>query len=187
MRMRGIGRAVALGVPLLLASALVLSGCSAPDAAPPAPTRSSTPRATALFASDAEALKAATDAYAAYLRVSDEIAHDGGKNPERIKEVVTGSWAPNELRSSARLAQAGRRMEGLSAFDQVRLQSYVRSVISIYVCADVSGTKFFDAEGADVTPQARKTRLSMVATLSAVSGSKLLLSEYEPWSGSAFC
>ena len=60
--------------------ALLLSGCL-----PQQPTATPPPEATAapIFASDEEALAAATAAYAAYLAMSDQILKDGGKDPDR--------------------------------------------------------------------------------------------------------
>src|SRR5690606_24012229 len=65
--------------------AVLLSGCvqQGPEVTPP-PEPSTTP----IFASDEEALAAATEAYEAYLAMSDLIAQEGGVNPERIESVA---------------------------------------------------------------------------------------------------
>ena len=57
-----------------LAVALVLVGC-VPTTTPASPAPR--PSATPVFATEAEALAAATEAYAAYVRVSDQILADG--------------------------------------------------------------------------------------------------------------
>ncbi|HWU47090.1 MAG TPA: hypothetical protein VN133_10080, partial [Humibacter sp.] len=70
MRMAASARvlSVASGVLGALLLGGVLAGCT-PSA--PKPTHSPTASRTPMFASDEEALKAATDAYAAYLKMSD--------------------------------------------------------------------------------------------------------------------
>ena len=71
-----------------LAVAFVLVGC-VPTTTPASPAPR--PSATPVFATEAEALAAATKAYAAYVRVSDQITADGGANPERIAPHVTAA------------------------------------------------------------------------------------------------
>ncbi len=62
-------------IALVALAVLLLSGCL-----PPQTTVTPTPEATAapVFASDEEALAAATAAYAAYLAMSDQIFAEGG-------------------------------------------------------------------------------------------------------------
>ena len=74
---------------LALASALVLTGCTAP---PPHTVAVSSPTATPVFASDEEALAAAVEAYEKYLAVSDQIAQEGGAGADSFADVVTDEW-----------------------------------------------------------------------------------------------
>ena len=85
-------------VILTVAVLFALAGCVPSDSQPSA---APSPSATPVFASDAEALAAAEKAYAAYLKVSDEIANDGGKDPDRIDaDCRAGSSADRRLRGS---------------------------------------------------------------------------------------
>ena len=70
-----------------LAAVLLLSGCvpTSPTVTP-GPLPSSTP----IFATEDDALAAATAAYAAYVKISDQIFMEGGANPDRLKSVATG-------------------------------------------------------------------------------------------------
>ncbi|MDQ1582169.1 MAG: hypothetical protein QOF36_223, partial [Microbacteriaceae bacterium] len=71
-------RIVSRGILATLAGAglivITLAGCATSASPMPTPSAVHSP----LFASDEEALKAATDAYAAYLAMSDTIAQEGG-------------------------------------------------------------------------------------------------------------
>ncbi|HEU4807654.1 MAG TPA: hypothetical protein VFT01_05275, partial [Homoserinimonas sp.] len=71
---------------LSIAVAMLLSGCvpQDPEVVPP-PEPSTEP----VFASDEEALAAATDVYKAYLAMSDLIAQEGGREPERLEPYVS--------------------------------------------------------------------------------------------------
>jgi hypothetical protein len=185
-------RLVTLSAAALLA-AVTLAACTQPD---PGPTQSPVPTAkhTPAFASDAEALKAATDAYAAYLKMSDTIAHDGGANPERIKPYVTKSWLPRELEGFAKLRSSGRHQTGWTNFSRVKLQGWhetnKQAEIEIYTCSDSSPTEIVDAAGRTVTPADRKTSVPSVATFVGIVTSRqihLELTGYEPWTGQGFC
>jgi hypothetical protein len=172
---------------LTVLSAGALAGCT-PES--PKPTRTPTASHTPMFASDEEALKAATAAYAAYLKMSDTIAHDGGKGPERIKPYVTSTWANMEIKAFKQFAKANLRLVGASKFDNVSLQRYVNSPsaarVTIYVCSDVSGTRVKNQSAQDVTPDDRVIRQPFSAGF-VQSSVSLLLESYEPWSGKNFC
>lgn len=168
-----------------------LSGCApSPN---PSHTPSSTPRATPVFSSDKEALAAATEAYAAYAKVSDEIAHDGGAHPERIKEFVTRKQYGVQSKDFESLRTKEYVAEGSTTFDSVRLQHFSTAAaiaeIAIYVCVDVSGVQLLDSAGENATPADRPDRLPLeVVFVSARNNSaKLLVDESKLWSGENFC
>src|SRR5690554_677027 len=137
-----------------LAAAVLLSGCvlQEPEVVPP-PESTTEP----VFASDEEALAAATDAYEEYLAMSDLIAQEGGKDPERIAPFVTEEWLEEELTGFELLRDSGRRINGSSSFTNVRIQQNQqeedgRAYVVIYVCSDESEIQVVDARGDDVTP-----------------------------------
>lgn len=185
-------RLVAASVAALMTAA-TLGACTQPT---PEPTRSDAPtvKPTPAFASDADALKAATDAYAAYLKMSDNIAHDGGANPERIKPYVTDSWLPRELEGFSKLRSVGRHQTGWTKFSDVKLQAWHETAeqaeIEIYTCSDSSTTEIVDEAGRIVTPPDRQTSVSSVATFVGTTTTAeihLELTDYEPWTGQGFC
>ncbi|HEY5224706.1 MAG TPA: hypothetical protein VIJ18_16870 [Microbacteriaceae bacterium] len=182
-------RLLAAGSASLLAVG-ILAGC-----APAAPTPTHTPAATQspMFASDADALKAATDAYAAYLKMSDTIAHDGGKDPERIKPFVTGAQLAQQLRGFEVFSKDGLRSSGDTRFDTVSLQRWTQRgdglvEVDLYMCTDVSDVRVLNSTGTDVTPGTRIDRLPIqIALQSQTTSGRLLLARSDSWSGNNFC
>jgi len=178
--------------PLLVATALLLAlaGCVPTNSHPSAsPSASATP----VFASDAEALAAAEKAYAAYLKVSDEVANNGGKGADRFAQVVTADWLPTELSSAEKLEQSGRHQTGTTSFSRLVIQQWsqrgqVAQVVT-YTCLDSTETRFLDGDNNDVTPSARQPKISIeVSFLSDPKSPRhLLVDSNEPWSGSTFC
>jgi hypothetical protein len=170
---------------------LLLAGCVPGD---PLVTPEPEPDATPLFASDDEALAAATEAYAKYLKVSDAIAHDGGSDVERMQNLVTEVQYVKELNGFQQLLDQHLHFSGTSAFDNASLQSWVMlspstAQIVIYACSDVSSTRVLDADGHDVTPDSRPERTPLELEFTSASGDPrdLLLSRSEVWLGNDFC
>jgi hypothetical protein len=172
-------------VALAALAALALAACTS---AHPRPTPSSSPVATPLFTSDAEALKAATDAYAAYQRVSDRIAHGGGTDPELIKPYVTRAQFPKEAKGFLAFSANSRHTSGTSSFDSASLARYDRAgdEVEVFLCQDISSTRVIDPEGTDVTPANRPTRIPMDIVFQQGEHS-LLVARSEVWSGKDFC
>jgi hypothetical protein len=179
----GIAGAVAL-------SALLLGGC-----VQPAPVKTPQAHATVkpLFASDADALAAATKAYAAYLKMSDTITSEGGANPQRINGVAEGDAARDARDGFAAYQSKALHSRGASKFDTVSLQQLESendggAVVRSYVCLDVSDVRVLDSAGADVTPLARESRLPLEIVVEFAAGlGTPKLSESTSWSGTNFC
>jgi hypothetical protein len=181
---------------LIATCAVALVAGSLAACTPSAPTPTRTPIAThsQAFASDADALKAATEAYAAYLKMSDTIAQEGGANPERIKPFVTASWLSKEVQGFKALHRGGLHQTGATTFAAPKLQKHTgnesRGEVDIYVCVDASDTEIVNVSGQNVTPPNRPEIVASVATLvsnAPGSGQELILENYEPWSGTSFC
>lgn len=188
----GRGAAVALAA----VAVLTLSACTAPANSGPVtpPSASASPRATAVFGSDEEALAAATAAYTAYVAVSDQVAREGGARPQRLSSVVAPSLLNEELSSYIDLRSSGRRLTGASTFDSIRLQGAPRVIdglvtLSAYVCADVSKTDVVDSNNRSVLDPSRRTRYPIeVQFVGDRPGSvKLLVERSTAWSGQDFC
>jgi hypothetical protein len=180
----GIAGAVAL-------SAILLGGCvqSAPVKTPQA-------HATVkpLFASDADALAAATKAYAAYLKMSDTITSEGGANPQRIAPFVSTKQLPKELEGFSVFSTSGYVTKGDSAFDTVSLQSRDRlqsggEEVTIYACSDATGVRVLDAQGVDIGAADRPNREPFELTFQTAKSGQLplVLARSQTWDGTDFC
>jgi len=167
-----------------LAVALVLSGC-VPTTTPAGP--SPQPSTTPVFANEAEALAAATEAYAAYVRVSDEIFIDGGINADRLKTVAAGKQLKINTEGFAQARAKNYRSSGGTTFDRVTLQSFEPSqkdtFVQIYVCDDVTLVHVFNSSGESVVSASRPDRAGYQVTFSFSKKSThhLLLSDKESW------
>ncbi|WP_460569709.1 hypothetical protein [Humibacter soli] len=168
---------------LALLTAAALAGCATPE---PSPTPTTRATSAPLFASDAEALAAATKAYAAYLKVSDEISHDGGRNPERIKPYVTKAEYANESASFTSLAEKTWHAAGTTSFDKLTLAKVGPRSIDAYVCVDVSKVRLLDPSNADVTPQSTSERQPIDLGFDSVDG-VLRVSRSRVWESTGYC
>ena len=148
-------RRTAIALALLIVPVLALSGCTpTPPPAVTAPKPSSTP----LFATEDEALKAATEAYAAYVEVSDQILIDGGSDPDRIASVATGDQLEANLRGYKKAREEGLHSTGGTAFDRVKVQQIgteSRSALVVYLCEDLGLVDVLDASGVSVVASSR--------------------------------
>ncbi|MCU1447557.1 hypothetical protein, partial [Cryobacterium sp.] len=166
---------------------LPLAGCA--EAATSAPT-SSPPTPTPVFASDEEALAAATAAYANYLKLSSVVAHDGGADARRMSDVSTGEALETEIRSLEGMAEAGTVGVGELSYDKFTMQSAELSSGSLtaYVCLDVSATDVLDISGESVLSDSRVDRLPLeVAFAFDKDDQQLLVERTRIWDGDNFC
>ena len=170
-----------IAIPLI---AFALAGCSAQQPAPKETTAAADQKP--LFASDEEALAAAQAAYANYLDVSDQIARDGGANPERLKGLVSDSLYSEQVSGYKDVNAKGLKASGASTFDNFRIQDITDSSITNYVCLRLSGIHVIDSSGSDVTPSGRDDNLPLQMEWKQVSG-KLVLEKSEVWTGQNFC
>jgi len=176
--------------PLLVTVALLLAlaGCVPSD---PHPSTSPSASATPVFASDAEALAAAEKAYAAYLKVSDQVANDGGKNPERLKSVATGSLLSDDLAGFASFLEKRWHSIGKTDLTKTVLQSADlthggEGAVVVYICEDVAGVDVVDQNGASVVSAERPELQQFQVTFDLVH-SQLTPSAREPWTGTNTC
>ena len=167
---------------------LALAGCVPVDSQP-----SSSPTASAMpvFASDAEALAAAEKAYVAYLKVSDEVANDGGKHPERLEGLATGSLLSDDLAGFKTFATKRWHSVGATKLTKAVLQSADlapdgNGTVTVYLCEDVSGVDVVDENDRSVVSPGRP-ELQQFQVQLEIFRSKLIPSEREPWTGSHIC
>lgn len=165
------------------AIALALAGCSAQE---PATQPTTSTEVKPLFSSDEEALAAAEAAYANYLQVSDQIARDGGANPERLKGLVSENLYVESNSVFASYRENLIRVEGSTTFDSLHVAEVLNASSSFYVCLDVGQTSLLDSDGNDKTPAGREPRLPLVISLGHI-GKTFIIESSEVWTGRNFC
>ena len=177
--------AAAMAVLALLA----LTGCQSTPT--PVPTSTATADAP-VFASDEEALAAATGAYAAYLRVSDSVASDGGSNPARYEEVAEGEALANGFESARQFRDSAARSVGATRFEIFKLQNWADSgsgeaTVSFYLCDDVSELDVVTPDGTSIVSPDRpdRTPFQVEVVVRGDSTSRVLTKDV--WKGSNFC
>jgi len=166
-----------------------LVGCTPDDGfhdAPPDGTPS--PAASSVFSTKDDARRAATLAYTKYLAATDKIAQSGGKNPERLAELVTDEWLKTEQASAEEFRDKDLHTSGSVAVTEFTIQSFDNNVVA-YSCLDISGTSVRDASGKDVTPRNQPTvlPLEIAFQVKSVSPVVLVVAGSQPWSGQNFC
>lgn len=178
-----------------------LSGC----VAAPAPSNTAEPVAVAtpappeappVFASNDEALAAATAAYGAYATLSDDVmTHKTSlEDSNALSASVSVTYLPQVLEGLTNFTKNGHWGQGDSTFDSVALVRYLdtkdgHADVEVYICSDVSELRLLDASGADVTPIDRLDRIPLqVRFISSDSNpSHLLVDKEDVWSGRNFC
>ncbi|WP_165789146.1 hypothetical protein [Cryobacterium zongtaii] len=182
---RGVGRMVAAACVggLLLGAA----GCTAaPKPAPPTPT----PTITPIFASDEEALAAATEAYANYVSTYDASWADGDGSMSDYLALTVGEAHANDERSFGEWTSKNWRPVGTTSFDSVQLQSVSQTdsgawQIRAYLCLDASDGDVVDASGISIARADRPMRvpLEVAFVTESPTSDVLRISESNVWSG----
>jgi hypothetical protein len=166
------------------------AGCAAePTAAP----TSATPTAAPVFASDEEALAAATETYEKYLDAYD--AYWAGRiTKSEYLELSTGTLHEEEVQSMSEWEQKGWKAVGNTTFDSIQLQSLSQSEsggwqIRTYLCADATEGDVVNADGVSVARPDRPLRLPLEIEFqsSPDAPADLKISESSAWSGTNFC
>jgi len=181
-----------------VAGAVVLlvgtSGCATEPAPAPTASASNSPTPAApVFASDEEALAAATEAYANYLATYDAFWAGQAQKSEYL-ELTTGSALASEESNLTQFESEGWKPVGTSSFDSITLQSLSQSdsgewEVRTYLCIDVSKGDVVDSQGMSVAKPDRPLRLPLEVAFVTPSptSSDLKISESQVWSGNNFC
>ncbi|MCU1584685.1 MAG: hypothetical protein JWM49_1241 [Microbacteriaceae bacterium] len=174
-----------------LVAAMMLSGCV--DAMPQV-SGSPSPKVTPVFATEEEALAAATEAYAAYQRGLDTAfaTYDDSALPK----VASGTALSSAIASVREYRAAGKHGTGITTVDTISLangypvgtpQGEV-STLQIYLCLDVTNVDVLAANGVSVIPDGSPRRFPLVAILTRPAGAEeWRVSEEEGWTGVNFC
>jgi hypothetical protein len=169
-----------------------LLGCAALTGCSPAATPAPSPTSTAIFASEDEALAAATAVYQQYTAAKDKESSNGDVSAESLRPLVTPSYF-EELQVVGTLEENGWHTAGSTTFDTVSLVDFEErdrlATVRVSLCRDVSAVTILDSNGADVTPATRTDRFPLLIQLiSAEAGSNvLLISDSGSWLEDDFC
>jgi hypothetical protein len=171
---------------VVVAAAAILTGCVNAD---PIVTPAPIPSATPLFATEADALAAATAAYAAYVTLSDKVFSEGGSGAERLSEVSTGRQLEANVAGFAEAKSLGYRSLGTTSFDTVSVQKFDResggseAMIVVYLCEDVSKVDVVNGKGESVVSPDRPDRAGYEVTFAAAPSSlnNLLVASKDLW------
>ncbi|TFC95128.1 MULTISPECIES: hypothetical protein [Cryobacterium] len=188
--MRTVTRDLTLSTLALLV-ALSLAGCT-PEPEPQA-SESTAPTDAPVFASDEEALAAATEAYAAYLTAGDVAEGPGTPTREHFFSLSAGDAHEQDLSISSSFDEKGWTQIGSTSFDSMAVQAIKINdenmwEIRAYVCLDVSASDIVDSNGVSVSKANRPLRVPLeVAFIRGQDNGHLQVSESRVWSGSNFC
>lgn len=174
----------ALVAPLLV---LALVGCAPTTVIPPAgPPSEEAP----LFASDEEALAAATEAYEEFLAVSSQILQDGGDDPERARTYLSDSVFAEELAGYEQFSESGFRLIGQSRITNSVLQQWsqyeTKAEIIAYYCVSLEGTDVVNGSG-DSIVTADRPEQSVFEIVLTGSRSDLVIESKRVWSDESIC
>lgn len=168
---------------------LAAAGLAACAPTPPKPTLSPEPSATAPFATDEEALAAAKAAYEKYTAMADRILQDGGENPDRIREVASGSALNDVIDSASEFQEKQVHLVGSSVIDAVKLQAHSSGFreLTIYACQDISKTDVKDTNGRSTVLPERRNRVPRQVELEYSDDGGLVVARDDIWAGDDFC
>jgi hypothetical protein len=173
----------ATGFALILA---VLSGCApSGPAVPPEPTATF----VAPYATDEEALAAAEEAYAEYLRAINVTLRTAVVDNALLESVAVGAELKDAIEVYSRLAAEGKHSTADITFEQASLQRYSRDgspkeLVTIYACEDLSKAFLVDSSGNRVKEDDVPPRMVQVSFDYSEAQEKLLLSDRQPWTQS---
>lgn len=169
---------------VLVLSLFVLGGCSAEKVADvPAPI-SSPVETIARDGVEEAALTAVID----YFDVSAQIAGDGGVKPERIADVVTSEWLPNEIAGFETLQAMGTTQVGAPTITRIEATAVhgvsVVSEVVVHVCTALDGVSIVSDEFVDDSGPAGVT---LVTVYVVPEGGMMKVDGVEPWEDTSWC
>ena len=176
-------------VPLVLLVAPLAACAESARIPPPEPSATVEP----LFASDEEALAAATEAYEEYLAVSNAASANPTETPSTLKDLVSDDYLDELQKSLRNLADQGLRTMGQSQISAAALQQYVEldstALVVLYVCLDVSRVQVIDAQGQNLTPADRDPTVDLEVTFVGVKDGTeaIIVDGSEVWAEGSVC
>lgn len=200
-------------VAALVASGILLTGCTTPTPTPSdspsasatAPATTSAPISTASATQSApldskDAIAQATAVAKQYWAISDEILNDGGKDSARINAVAVGQASKFVIDSAANLAEQKITFTGKRGFEVTEANSSDLTVtdksgdkvvkdgfVGLTVCNDVSGVSGTKADGSPAKMSSVLRSINSVEVEFDATAGKWFVSRYPTPSGVIAC
>ncbi len=155
LRARRPRRLTSLALAPAAALLVALVGCSG---TPEIPDADPAPSAPPLFATEEEALEAATAVYEEYLAVSNQVLADGGSDPDRVARFLSPELFEAEAAGFADIAEQGISFKGGTSITGFLLQQVSPTAeggadVQLYVCVTNDGTTRLGSDGLPTTEQ----------------------------------
>lgn len=173
-------------VPLVLLVAPLAACAESARIPPPEPSATVEP----LFASDEEALAAATEAYEEYLAVLDTALQQPAIRDAPFAEIAVGPALDEAVESMETFVEQGLRIVGRREVTNTQFQQSVASedrvAIQIYVCESVANLDILNADGVSLVQPERPDLTAFEVTLLA-DERVILVEERIVWEGGGVC
>lgn len=179
--------------PLALAPVTVLLvalvGCSD---TPEIPQADPTPSASPLFASEEEALDAATAVYEEFLAVTGEILRNGGEGAESLEPLVSPEVFEQENEGFLSLQESGGRTDGQNRLEGIRLQQIAMGdpesfELQAYVCVNNTDARLIDGDGNDITNPDRTEVITLEVVFGSDPSGSLIIEAKDYWADGNEC
>ena len=176
-----------LALPTTLALLLALAGCSNTAEIPRADP---SPSASPLFASEDEALEAATAVYEEYLAVLDSALADPTFDYSALESLAEDKAREVAIADIESFRQDGLRITGPRALVSTELQlistTSTGSDVAMYACEDVSGVNLVNAAGESLSSEGRPDR-SLFEVVVSITPADLVVTSRILWDGQSAC
>jgi hypothetical protein len=187
--MRIPGRTILTACTVALAAGF-LAGCT-PTHPITEPAKTPKPTPTPVFTSDADALAAATKVYKRFLAASDVVGHDGGRDPERVSDLVGPEVLEAERAQARKLEDANARSYGETEVSNTQLQSLTQhgdtAEVVIYACEDLTDVEVRDSDGKSLIDNSRSDLVAYQVTLRGTAPDALKVMSNKFWAGGSVC
>ena len=177
-------RPLALVVPVLV---LALVGCSSPTVIPPAaPPSDEAP----LFATDEEALAAATAAYEEFLAALDSKLQDPPAEDIDLGDFASSQALDEATESVDRFVTQGLRITDARAVIATELQMFSELSagveVVIYACESVEGVDLLNTDGESLVEEGRPDLSGWEAAV-IFNGESVSVDSRNQWAGEGVC
>ena len=178
-----------LVLPTTLTLLLALAGCSNTAEIPRA---DASPSASPLFASEDEALEAATAVYAEYNATASAIFQQRGDGVERLKPLLSDQLYEEEAASIQEAVDSGITTKGTSRTTGVELQQYDSgpagiASVAFYACSINDQVTALDESGNPSQEQPEVIEVTLEVIVSSDSDGRLFISRRDFWAEGNQC